>query len=125
MDGQCVLMTPTNFTIETHGGVVEVDRLQVPLVLAWALTVHKSQGQTLERVKINLQRTFEKGQAYVALSRCTSLDTLEVYGFNRQSVEAHPRVQQWARTLTTLGSFAQPTSNRRPIPLVANKTRYG
>ncbi|KAL5632929.1 hypothetical protein ACGC1H_003427 [Rhizoctonia solani] len=118
MNGQCVLMTPTNFTVETPKGAVEVERLQVPLVLAWALTVHKSQGQTLERVKINLQRTFETGQAYVALSRCTSLDTLEVYGFDRErSVQAHPRVQQWALTLTTLNSFTQPTSSSRPARL--------
>ncbi|CUA67673.1 hypothetical protein RSOLAG22IIIB_07517 [Rhizoctonia solani] len=118
-NGQCVLMTPTNFTVETSTGVVEVERLQVPLVLAWALTVHKSQGQTLERVRINLRRTFEKGQAYVALSRCTSLDTLEVYGFDRERVQAHPRVQQWARTVTVLNSFTQPTSSSRSTPRLA------
>ncbi|CAE6440896.1 unnamed protein product [Rhizoctonia solani] len=122
MNGQCALMTPTNFTVETPNGAMEVMRLQVPLVLAWALTVHKSQGQTLERVKINLQRTFEKGQAYVALSRCTSLDTLEVYGFDRErSVQAHPRVQQWALTLTTLNSFAQPTSSSAHLSATRNR----
>ncbi|CAE6460433.1 unnamed protein product [Rhizoctonia solani] len=111
-DGQCVMMGPTNFTIETRQGVMEVRRLQVPLVLAWALTVHKSQGQTMERVKINLQRTFEKGQAYVALSRCTSLETLEVNGFDRErSVQAHPRVQQWVKTLITLNRFLPATPN--------------
>ncbi|CAE6438404.1 unnamed protein product [Rhizoctonia solani] len=118
MDGQCVLMTPTYFTVETRTGAIEVQRLQIPLVLAWALTVHKSQGQTLERVKIDLRRTFESGQAYVALSRCTSLDTLEVYGFDRErSVKAHPRVQQWVKTLKTLNSFAQPPSHSSSAPL--------
>ncbi|KAL7412222.1 hypothetical protein BDY24DRAFT_342141, partial [Mrakia frigida] len=45
---------------------------------AWALSVHKSQGQTLERVRVDLQRTFECGQAYVAISRCTSMESLQV-----------------------------------------------
>ncbi|ELU39249.1 PIF1 domain-containing protein [Rhizoctonia solani AG-1 IA] len=106
-DGQCVLMGPTNFTVETREGTMEIQRLQV----------HKSQGQTLERVKISLHRTFEKGQAYVALSRCTSLETLEVYGFDRErSVQAHPRVQQWVKTLTTLNRFISPASGSSVSP---------
>ncbi|CAE6476080.1 unnamed protein product, partial [Rhizoctonia solani] len=91
--------------------------LRVPLVLAWALTVHKSQGQTLERVKINLQRTFEKGQAYVALSRCTSLDTLEVYGFDRErSVQAHPRKPTCEGSLLDHSTVAsQPNAPLAPV----------
>ena len=52
------------------------------------MSIHMSQGQTLERVKVDLARVFEKGQAYVALSRATSLDGLQVLGFDPKKVRA-------------------------------------
>ncbi|KAJ1299572.1 hypothetical protein OPQ81_002538 [Rhizoctonia solani] len=100
INGARVLMGPVKFTHEGPKGEVQASRLQVPLILAWALTVHKSQGQTLDRVRVNLAGTFEKGQAYVALSRCTSLEGLEVHNFRPQIVMAHPSVLNWSRSLS-------------------------
>ncbi|CAM1502948.1 Fc.00g077240.m01.CDS01 [Cosmosporella sp. VM-42] len=87
-----VLCQPEDWKVELPNGDVQAKRSQLPLILAWALSIHKAQGQTLERVKVNLGRVFEKGQAYVALSRATCQDGLEVYGFDKWKVMAHPRV---------------------------------
>ncbi|KIJ07606.1 hypothetical protein PAXINDRAFT_158369 [Paxillus involutus ATCC 200175] len=98
-NGRELLCIPTDFTVDNAYGEMEARRRQVPLILAWALSVHKSQGQTLERVKVDLSRTFEKGQAYVALSRATSMNTLEVLNFIPSKVMVHPRVLAWQNDL--------------------------
>lgn len=54
--------------------------IQFPLKLAWAVTVHKSQGQTFNKVIADVSKAFAVGQVYVALSRCTSLSTLKLAG---------------------------------------------
>jgi ATP-dependent DNA helicase PIF1 len=64
-----------------------VARHQVPLILAWALSIHKSQGQTIQRVKVDLGRVFEKGQSYVALSRAATMEGLQVLRFDPKKVE--------------------------------------
>lgn len=57
-----------------------ISRTQIPLAPAWAMTVHKSQSLTLDRVIVNLDRAFEEGQVYVALSRATGLEGLKIEG---------------------------------------------
>lgn len=89
---QCV---PDEWKVELPNGEVQAKRSQVPLILAWALSIHKAQGQTLERVKVDLTRTFEKGQAYVALSRATTQQGLQVIRFDKSKVMAHPKVVQF------------------------------
>ncbi|GAC93473.1 hypothetical protein PHSY_001038 [Pseudozyma hubeiensis SY62] len=96
------LARPESWKTELPDGEVQASRTQVPLILAWAMSIHKSQGQTLPCCKINLNRVFEKGQAYVALSRATSLEGLQVLGFRPDKVMAHPRVIQWSQSLIAL-----------------------
>lgn len=61
------------------------------MILAWAMSIHKSQGQTIPRLKVDLGAAFERGQAYVALSRATCLDGLQVLRFDPRRVMTHPK----------------------------------
>jgi ATP-dependent DNA helicase PIF1 len=90
-----LLCQPEEWKVELPNGEIQAKRNQLPLILAWALSIHKAQGQTLERVTVNLGRVFEKGQAYVALSRATSQHGLRVLGFQRSKVMAHPKVVEF------------------------------
>jgi hypothetical protein len=65
---------------------------QIPLRLAWAITVHKSQGMTLESAEIDLSKAFEPGQGYVALSRITALSGLKLMGLNDTALAVDPDV---------------------------------
>lgn len=81
-DGSQLVVEPVEWTVEDDTGRVLAAYQQLPLRLAWAITVHKSQGMTLERAKVDLRRCFEQGQGYVALSRLQSLEGLQLVGFN-------------------------------------------
>lgn len=86
-DGSVLLVEPETWSVENDAGKIIASFQQIPLRLAWAITIHKSQGMTLEAAEINLSHTFEKGQGYVALSRLKSLDGLRLTGFNDQALE--------------------------------------
>ena len=70
-------------------------RTQVPLILAWALSIHKSQGMTLKYVEVSSRDIFESGQLYVALSRATHLEGLRVTGFSRNQLPMDPTVLEF------------------------------
>lgn len=96
-----LLCKPEVSKTEQPNGEVLVSREQIPLILAWALSIHKAQGQTLERVKVDLGKAFEKGQAYVALSRATHMDGLQVTRFDVSKVQCHDKVKAFYRSLST------------------------
>ena len=74
-------------------------RRQIPLIPAWALSIHKGQGQTIDPVKIQLKNAFEAGQAYVALSRATTQEGLELHGFEKDKVKTNPLVVKFYKNL--------------------------
>lgn len=90
--------------VGTHTWPIEdyefVSRAQVPLRLAYAVTIHKSQGATLDSALVDIgSGVFEYGQAYVALSRARSLEALYVYDFDPTAFKAHPKVKAFYKDL--------------------------
>ena len=77
-----------------------VSKNQIPLVLAYAVSVHKIQGATLDCAYIDIGRSvFEYGQAYVALSRVKSLNSLYLHDYYRGAIRAHPKVKEYYEEL--------------------------
>jgi ATP-dependent DNA helicase PIF1 len=103
-----ILCQPEEWKVELPNGEVQARRLQIPLILAWALSIHKAQGQTLERVTVNLGKVFEKGQAYVALSRATTQHGLRVVGFEKSKVMAHSKVVEFYNKLARIEGSGMP-----------------
>jgi hypothetical protein len=85
-NGRVVTAEPVSWNSDPEGGS-KAEITQVPLRLAWAITVHKSQGMTLDAAEIDLSKTFVAGQGYVALSRVRSIEGIFLNGINSRALE--------------------------------------
>jgi ATP-dependent DNA helicase PIF1 len=103
LNGEKRVMTPHRWLVEDYSTKEKkIYRTQVPLRLAYALTIHKSQGASLDSALIDIgSNTFEYGQAYVALSRVRSLDSLYIHAFESRAVKAHPRVRDFYTSMVS------------------------
>ncbi len=89
--GNVIMALPESWRFEEDGkSIAEI--IQIPLRLAWAITVHKSQGLSLDAAEVDLSKSFEPGMGYVALSRIRSLEGLCLMGLNEMALTIHPEV---------------------------------
>lgn len=88
-NGRTVLMTPDTWELR-DGDKKRASITQIPLRLAWAITIHKSQGMTLDAARIDLRKAFVEGMGYVALSRVKRLDALTLLGINQMALKVSP-----------------------------------
>lgn len=91
--GKTLVVEPAEWRIDENGRTLARIN-QLPLRLAWAMTVHKSQGVSLDAAHIDLSTAFEYGQGYVALSRVRTLAGLTLAGLNERALEVHPEIQK-------------------------------
>jgi ATP-dependent DNA helicase PIF1 len=82
---------PMDWSVE-DGGKKVATISQIPLRLAWAITIHKSQGMSLDEAMMDISNVFEYGQGYVALSRVRTLDGLYLIGYNEMALKVHHEV---------------------------------
>jgi GTPase SAR1 family protein len=99
--GQIIDVEPASWKIE-EDGKVKAEIVQYPLRLAWAITVHKSQGMSLDYVEVDLSKSFERGMGYVALSRVRSIDGLRIIGFNDMALKVSDEIVAFDRELRDL-----------------------
>lgn len=90
-NGRKITVSETSWELR-DGDKRQASLIQIPLRPAYAITVHKSQGMTLDAAKINLANTFEPGMGYVALSRVRSIDSLSILGLHSNAFKVHPEV---------------------------------
>lgn len=100
-----LLSSQRTIRVEPHSwnlnedGKVRAEASQLPLRLAWAITIHKSQGMSLDAAQLDLSKSFTPGMGYVALSRVRSLDGLYLLGINQMAMSLHPEIHELDKEL--------------------------
>ena len=101
-----ITVQSANWTIADERNRIIAQLIQLPLRLAWAITVHKSQGMTLDAAEIDLSKSFVEGMGYVALSRVRALKNLKLLGVNDLALKVNSEVRQVDKQLIELSATA-------------------
>jgi len=132
LNGRTVVMVPETWELR-DGDKKRASISQIPLRLAWAITVHKSQGMTLDAARIDLRKAFVEGMGYVALSRVKNLANLYLTGINQMALKASDEARQIDASLKIRGKadsvrFAhlkKAAIHRKAQPMKVMKTGSG
>ncbi|MBU1922434.1 helix-turn-helix domain-containing protein [Patescibacteria group bacterium] len=100
-----IIAAPASWIVE-EDGITRAEIMQIPLRLAWAITVHKSQGMSLDAAEIDLGKSFERGMGYVALSRVRSLDGIKLKGINELALQVNEDVIELDKELKAMSRTA-------------------
>lgn len=92
LSGRVVEVTPFNFITSNDNGEIMASAKNFPLMLAWATTIHKSQGATMDRALIDLRALWEPGQAYVAMSRVKTPGGIYIDGWDHKGFKTDKKV---------------------------------
>lgn len=111
ISGRHIVAAPTSWIIE-EDGFAKAEIVQIPLRLAWAITVHKSQGMSLDAAEIDLSKSFEKGMGYVALSRVRSLAGIKLKGINKLALQVNQEILRFDAQLNKMSQTAIVEFNR-------------
>jgi ATP-dependent DNA helicase PIF1 len=98
LNGRKIVVEPHTWSLNEDGRV-RAEASQLPLRLAWAITIHKSQGMSLDAAEVDLSKAFTPGMGYVALSRVRSLNGLFVLGLNAMALNMQPQMFEFDRQL--------------------------
>lgn len=127
-NGRLVGVEPYSWMLEEDGHV-RAEITQLPLRLAWAITIHKSQGMSLDAAEIDLGKAFTTGMGYVALSRVRSMDGVFLLDINSAALQMHPEIYEFDQQLQQLSdalSMTMPEQPElpedKPLPTVATAT---
>jgi len=116
--GKLVEAEPEEWQV-TDGNRVLASIHQIPLRLAWAITVHKSQGMSLDAAVMDLSDAFEYGQGYVALSRVRTLEGLYLLGINERALAVHPQILERDQAFRAASMSAEEIFGKLPPEEVA------
>lgn len=119
LNGKTITTEIENWLIMDDNGKTLASYNQIPLRLAWAITVHKCQGMTLDAAEIDLSKTFEMGQGYVALSRLKKLENLQLIGLNEMALRVDSLAHKADKRFQELSEDADNTFTLDELELTA------
>lgn len=119
--GRIITVEPYSWVLE-EDGKKRAEAAQLPLRLAWAITIHKSQGMSLDSAEIDLSRSFTPGMGYVALSRVRSIEGVYLNGMNAMALELHPDIYEFDSNLKSASSSLSNTTEDYVLAKKEKKT---